>query len=172
MDPTTAWQSVQSWPAEDRLAFAFRLWDQLVEDGWQPEPDDELAVELDRRLAAHEANPASNAHLGTDHGANPEAAVSVSAVYLPQAEDDVDAAHRSYEGQQIGLGDRFVEAVRNQVDRIRSSPKLYGIVRRNIRAAKLHGFPYVVYYRDRGNDVLIIAVQHGRRSKKVWRDRI
>ena len=24
---------------------------------WQPEPDDEFAAELDRRLAAHEANP-------------------------------------------------------------------------------------------------------------------
>ncbi len=51
------WQTVQSWPAQDRLAFAVRLWDQLVAEGWQPEPSDELAAELDRRLAAHEANP-------------------------------------------------------------------------------------------------------------------
>ena len=57
VDPTTAWQAVQSWPVEDRLAFAFRLWDQLVMDGWRPEPTDDLAAELDRRLAAHEADP-------------------------------------------------------------------------------------------------------------------
>jgi putative addiction module component (TIGR02574 family) len=42
---------------EVRLEFVFRAWDQLVEDGWQPEPSDELLVELDRRLAAHEADP-------------------------------------------------------------------------------------------------------------------
>jgi putative addiction module component (TIGR02574 family) len=57
VDPTTAWQAVQTWPAEDRLELAIRLWDQLVEEGWQPQPTDDLAAELDRRLAAHEADP-------------------------------------------------------------------------------------------------------------------
>lgn len=77
--------------------------------------------------------------------------MSVAAVYLPQAEDDVAAAHAAYEGQQAGLGDRFVEAVRDQVDRLRSNPQLYGVFRRDIRAAPLQGFPYVVYYRDRSH---------------------
>jgi len=57
MNPIMAWEAVQSWPVEDRLAFAFRLWDQLIEEGLQPEPTEELGVELDRRLAAHEADP-------------------------------------------------------------------------------------------------------------------
>jgi putative addiction module component (TIGR02574 family) len=30
---------------------------QSFEDEWQPEPMDELVAELERRLAAHEANP-------------------------------------------------------------------------------------------------------------------
>jgi putative addiction module component (TIGR02574 family) len=42
---------------EDRLELVFQLWDQLVDDGWQPEPTDVLVAELDRRLTAHEANP-------------------------------------------------------------------------------------------------------------------
>jgi putative addiction module component (TIGR02574 family) len=57
MDPTTALQAVREWSVEDRLEFVFRLWDQLVEDGWQPEPTDDLSAELDRRLAAHAADP-------------------------------------------------------------------------------------------------------------------
>ena len=57
MDPETTWQTVQSWPVEERLNFLFRLWDQLIADGWQPELTEELAAELDRRLDAHEANP-------------------------------------------------------------------------------------------------------------------
>ncbi len=57
MDPTAVWQAVREWPAEDQLEFVFRLWDQLIVDGWQPEPKDDLIAELDRRLAAHEANP-------------------------------------------------------------------------------------------------------------------
>ncbi len=57
MDPTTVLQAVQEWPVDVRLEFMSRLWDQLLEEGWQPGASEELAAELDRRLAAHEANP-------------------------------------------------------------------------------------------------------------------
>ena len=57
MDPTTALQAVQAWPVEEQLEFLFRAWDQILDSGWQPEPTEELRAELDRRLAAHEADP-------------------------------------------------------------------------------------------------------------------
>ncbi len=57
MDPTMTVQAVREWPVEDQLELVFRLWDQLIEDGWRPEPDEDLNAELDRRLAAHEADP-------------------------------------------------------------------------------------------------------------------
>jgi putative addiction module component (TIGR02574 family) len=59
MDAASTLEAVRKWSVEDRLDLVFRLWDQLVEDGWQPEPTDELNAELDRRLAAHEANPSN-----------------------------------------------------------------------------------------------------------------
>lgn len=57
MDPTTTLREVQAWSLEDQLELAFRLWDQIVESGWQPELTDELKAELDRRLAAFKADP-------------------------------------------------------------------------------------------------------------------
>ena len=57
MDPTTTIQAARQWSVDDRLELVFGLWDQLVEDGWRPEPTDELVAELDRRMAAHEADP-------------------------------------------------------------------------------------------------------------------
>lgn len=57
MDPTTALQVVQAWPVDEQLEFVFRVWDQLVEGGWQPELTDDLRAELDRRLANHQADP-------------------------------------------------------------------------------------------------------------------
>jgi putative addiction module component (TIGR02574 family) len=57
MDPATTVRAVREWPVEDRLELVFQLWDQLVEDGWRPEPAEDLIAELDRRLAAHEADP-------------------------------------------------------------------------------------------------------------------
>lgn len=59
MDPTTTLQTVRQWPVQERLDFLFGVWDQLVEDGWEPEPTEELIAELDRRLAAHEADPSN-----------------------------------------------------------------------------------------------------------------
>jgi putative addiction module component (TIGR02574 family) len=57
MDPTTALQAVQAWPVVEQLEFLFRAWDQLIDSGWQPELTEELREELERRLAAHKANP-------------------------------------------------------------------------------------------------------------------
>jgi putative addiction module component (TIGR02574 family) len=59
VDPNTVLQAVQAWPREDQLEFVFRVWDQLVDGDWQPELTDELKAELDRRLAAYQANPAN-----------------------------------------------------------------------------------------------------------------
>jgi putative addiction module component (TIGR02574 family) len=57
MDLTAVLQEIQSWPVEDRLELVFRVWDQLIDDDWQPELTDELKAELDRRLAAYQADP-------------------------------------------------------------------------------------------------------------------
>jgi plasmid stabilization system protein ParE len=94
--------------------------------------------------------------------------MSVPVVYLRQATNDIETARDTYEQQQVGLGVRFAEAVRDQVAVICATPKLYGVFRGKIRAASVSGFPHVVYYRDRGTDVLIVAVQHGHRSSQNW----
>ena len=52
--------------------------------------------------------------------------MSVPAAYLPEAQDDIDAAFVWYEGHSAGLGDQFLEALREEVDRIRANPQLYG----------------------------------------------
>lgn len=59
MDPNALFQQVQAWPPQDRLDFLFRVWDHLLEEGWQPELTDDLKAELDRRLASYKANPAN-----------------------------------------------------------------------------------------------------------------
>jgi putative addiction module component (TIGR02574 family) len=53
----TALQTVRQWPMADQLELVQRLWDQIAEAGWQPELTDEQKAELDRRLAAYEADP-------------------------------------------------------------------------------------------------------------------
>ena len=98
--------------------------------------------------------------------------MSLPVTYLPEAEDDIDAAYSWYEQQRTELGEQFLEALQETVSRLCDNPQLYGIFHTDVRAAPLRRFPYVLYYRDRGADILIIAVQHGRRSTTAWRGRI
>ena len=49
MISSTALQAVRGWSLEDQLEFVFQVWDQLVEEGWQPELTDDLKAELDRQ---------------------------------------------------------------------------------------------------------------------------
>ena len=57
MDKQAVWQAVQSWSLDDQLDFVHRLWDHILDSGWQPELTDELKAELDRREAAYQADP-------------------------------------------------------------------------------------------------------------------
>jgi plasmid stabilization system protein ParE len=98
--------------------------------------------------------------------------MTVPVVYLPEAYDDIDAAYATYEQQATGLGDRFLDALRVHVERIQAHPMLYGVYYQDVRAAPLRRFPYVVYYRLQASRVLIVAVQHGRRSSRAWRGRV
>jgi putative addiction module component (TIGR02574 family) len=61
MDTTTTLQAMQTLPPEDRLDLLFQMWDQLLDEGWQPVLRDELKAELDRRWANYKTNPGSGA---------------------------------------------------------------------------------------------------------------
>jgi putative addiction module component (TIGR02574 family) len=57
IDYTTVIQAVDSWPVEDRLRLVESLWDRIVDAGEAPPLTETQRAELDRRLAAIEANP-------------------------------------------------------------------------------------------------------------------
>lgn len=94
------------------------------------------------------------------------------AVYLPEARDDIDVAYATYEARLIGLGDRFLNALRRAIEVIENNPQLYGEVAPDIRAAVLRRFPQVVYYREESGQVLVIAVRHGRDDPAIWQGRV
>jgi hypothetical protein len=63
--------------------------------------------------------------------------MSFPIAFLPEAEEDIKSAHAWYEQQLIGLGEQFLEAFHDLAERLQDNPQLYGIFRRNIRAAPL-----------------------------------
>ena len=85
--------------------------------------------------------------MGAGRGVYSADTMMLPILYLLEARNDLDTTFLEYEQRRIGLGDRFLEAVRQRVDAIRTNPALYGEVFDTIRAAPLRRFPYVVYYR-------------------------
>ena len=50
-------EEVRSWPIGEQLDLVFELWDRIIDNGWTPQPSEQLEAELRCRLAAHEADP-------------------------------------------------------------------------------------------------------------------
>lgn len=91
----------------------------------------------------------------------------------PAARDDLDAAARWYEAQEIGLGRQFLTEVRLAFERIRSNPVAYPVAYRGTRRALIGRFPYGVIYLPVAEPgcIVVLAVLHCGRDPGVWRQR-
>jgi plasmid stabilization system protein ParE len=90
---------------------------------------------------------------------------------LPEARQEFDDAADYYERQRKGLGAEFIAEIRTVLNRIAENPRLYVVVERDIRRARVTRFPYIVIYRDEQDEVIVIAIVHGARDPSVWRSR-
>jgi plasmid stabilization system protein ParE len=57
------------------------------------------------------------------------------------------------------------------IERIAARPRSYSAIFRRVRAARVHRFPFVAYYRVHANRIEVLAVLHGSRDPQVWKDR-
>ena len=93
-------------------------------------------------------------------------------IFRPAAAADVDEAYDWYESRRSGLGEEFLEAVRQTLLRVETQPEQYPVIRRKIRRALLQRFPYGLYYRVYEDHIVIVACMHGRRSPRRWQSRL
>jgi len=84
------------------------------------------------------------------------------------AEVDIAEAQLWYEAQRSGLGAEFHSEVSRVIHRLAETPLIYQVVYRDVRRAVLHRFPYLLWYRVRGEDVTVLACTYaGRDPSKV-----
>ena len=93
-------------------------------------------------------------------------------ILRPEARRDVLAAYRWYENQRRGLGGEFREALEKVIESLREKPKSYPVVLRDARRALLKRFPYMVFYREYDDAIVIVAVMHGKRDPETWQRRL
>jgi plasmid stabilization system protein ParE len=92
-------------------------------------------------------------------------------IIRPEAEADLVNARDWYERQRAGLGAAFLLCVEEVLERIGRTPEMYTAVYRDVRRALTRRFPYAVYYRIAGHEVVVLGILHARRDPREWQSR-
>ena len=89
----------------------------------------------------------------------------------PAAAADIDEAFVWYDAQRAGLGDEFLDAVRDAFVTVRESPRLHAVIHRDVRRSKLRRFPHSLFYRILEDHVVVVGCFHASRSPRRWQSR-
>ena len=90
--------------------------------------------------------------------------------FRPEAEEEALETRDWYEGRRAGLGGEFRAALDEAIERIGDHPMQFRLVRGETRRAILNRFPYAVYFRVTGTDIVVLAI-HGRQHPRRWQSR-
>lgn len=88
------------------------------------------------------------------------------------AELDIAKAQVWYDAQRTGLGAEFRSEVARVIDRLAETPYIYQIVYRDVRRAVVRRFPHLVWYRIRGESVIVLACMHAGRDRDKVKARL
>jgi plasmid stabilization system protein ParE len=91
--------------------------------------------------------------------------------FHPDAESEMIEAAAHYEAQQRDLGRRFLASVQDAANRVVLNPHLYPVVERDVRRCLTKTFPFGVLFRERPDQVVIMAVMHLHRDPDYWKSR-
>jgi plasmid stabilization system protein ParE len=98
--------------------------------------------------------------------------VTLRVRFTPEAEADLVEAFTWYDEAQIGLGNRFLDAVDEEVHRIADWPESSPAVHGSVRRALVRRFPYGLFYVVDAEEVVVLGVFHARRDPRAWQRRI
>lgn len=91
--------------------------------------------------------------------------------FRPEVLSDMREASDWYDEKAPGLGEEFLQECDRSFHRLAERPQQGSALPKEIRAVRLHRFPYVVYYRIESKAVVVFAVLFGGRDPSVWRSR-
>jgi plasmid stabilization system protein ParE len=90
----------------------------------------------------------------------------------PEAEQDLVEAATWYEGNQPGLGQQFLDEVQVTLTAIGDQPLAYTDVYRSLRRALLKRFPFGVFFLVGDHNIVVVAILHGSRHPRLWKNRV
>jgi plasmid stabilization system protein ParE len=93
----------------------------------------------------------------------------ISARVLPQAFEDLAVGIDWYNRRRAGLGDDFADHFRSSVKSIQQHPLAHSLIYRDFRRHLFRRFPYSLYYRLRGEEIIIVLIYHLARNPTALR---
>ncbi len=87
------------------------------------------------------------------------------------ARQELDRAVDYYERQSPGLGSRFIDRVMEAVGIVGRHPSLFAVTDGPYRCKLIRSFPYALYYREKDDRVVVLAVAHASRKPGYWQER-
>jgi len=88
------------------------------------------------------------------------------------AEREFDDAVEYYEDQLPGLGQRYRQAVKEALGRIKLFPEAYSPLSKRTRRCLVSKFPYAIIYRLSGDVITVVAIAHLHQKPEYWMSRV
>lgn len=87
--------------------------------------------------------------------------------FLPEIEGDVMAGYHWYEGRAFGLGEEFLRTFYARANELSYNALLCRKVYGEFRRCLLRRFPYAVYFRIEGNEIIVFGLFHCARDPRT-----
>ena len=91
---------------------------------------------------------------------------------LDVAQQELDEAIEYYNGESLGLGDRFLVEALAAFERIKRFPRAWHPYSENTRRCRTHRFPYGIIYQILEAEILIVAVANLHKRPGYWLNRV
>lgn len=87
--------------------------------------------------------------------------------------NDIQETFEWYEIQLKGLGVRFKNQAKKQINSLKKEPYLFSIKYNEIHCMKIEKFPFLIHYQinENINIVNVFAVFHTSRNPEIWNTR-
>jgi hypothetical protein len=93
-------------------------------------------------------------------------------IFLSDSEHELNEAISYYGKQSSGLDDEFMSCVDISIKKICENPEMYPIAINNIHKMYLKHFPYLIYYKNINNKIIIYGIFHCNRNPNIIIKRI
>ena len=92
--------------------------------------------------------------------------------YHPKFFADLKTALDYYDEISTELGNRFRAEIKSRTKLIASTSEGFAKIHNDVRALRLHRFPYVILYRSYSDHVQFVGLIEGSAERKNWFDNI